>query len=73
MGQSFVYADILLGYGRTTRSFPQLVSTVKIRQAGFGDCVDSEDDLARWFRRLQARGLLPPRSSRAGATGRGGR
>ena len=59
VGQSFVYADILLGYGRTTPPAPQLVSTVKIRQAGFGECLDSEDDLVGWFRRLQTRGLLP--------------
>lgn len=61
VGQSFVYADILLGVGRETVPLPQLVSTVKIRQAGFGDCLDSEHDLRGWFRRLQARKLLPPR------------
>lgn len=67
VGQSFVYADLLLGVGRTTVPQPQLVSTIKIRQAGFTDCLDSEDDLADWFGRLQARRLLPPH------TGRGGR
>jgi nucleoside-diphosphate-sugar epimerase len=61
VGQSFVYADILLGVGRTDVGLPQLVSTVKIRQAGFGECIDSEDDLVGWFHRLQTRGLLPPR------------
>jgi len=61
VGQSFVYADLLLGFGREQVPLPQLVSTVKIRQAGFTDCLDSEDDLAAWFARLQARGLLPPR------------
>ena len=62
VGQSFVYADLLLGFGRTAVPFPQLVSTIKIRQAGFEDCLDSEDDLAAWFARLQARRLLPPRT-----------
>jgi len=61
VGQSFVYADILLGVGRDSVPLPQLVSTVKIRHAGFADCLDSEDDLRGWFRRLQARRLLPPR------------
>lgn len=59
VGQSFVYADLLLGYGRTEIGLPQLVSTVKIRRAGFADCVDSEDDLVEWFHRLRARRLLP--------------
>ena len=59
VGQSFVYADLLFGYGRTAVPLPQLVSTVKIRQAGFTDCLDSEDDLVEWFARLRARRLLP--------------
>jgi nucleoside-diphosphate-sugar epimerase len=61
VGQSFVYADLLLGAGRDASPQPQLVSTIKIRQAGFTDCVDSEDDVVQWISRLQARGLLPPR------------
>jgi nucleoside-diphosphate-sugar epimerase len=61
VGQSFVYADLLFGLGRTAVPLPQVVSTIKIRQAGFTDCLDSEDDLVRWFERLQARRLLPPR------------
>jgi nucleoside-diphosphate-sugar epimerase len=62
VGQSFVYADLLLGYGRDRVPMPQLVSTIKIRQAGFTDCVDSEADLASWFERLRARRLIPPRA-----------
>ena len=61
VGQSFVYADLLLGYGRDRVPMPQLVSTIKIRQAGFTDCVDSEADLAAWFDQLRARRLIPPR------------
>ena len=60
VGQSAVYADVLLGVGRTATPMPQLVSTIKLRQAGFAECLDSEDDLAQWFHRLQARRLLPP-------------
>ena len=59
VGQSYVYADLLLGFGRTAVPLPQLVSTIKLRQAGFGECLDSEDDLVEWFARLQARRLLP--------------
>jgi nucleoside-diphosphate-sugar epimerase len=59
VGDSFIYADALFGYGRQTPRFPQLVSTIKIRQAGFGDCIDTEDMFAKWFGRLQSGGWLP--------------
>jgi hypothetical protein len=65
VGQSFVYADLLLGYGRDRVPMPQLVSTIKIRQAGFTDCLDSEADLASWFDQLRSRRLIPPRSTAA--------
>jgi nucleoside-diphosphate-sugar epimerase len=61
VGDSFIYADILFGYGVGTPRPPQLVSTVKIRQAGFADCIDTEDMFRKWFARLQSSGLLPPR------------
>jgi len=59
VGQSFVYADLLFGLGRDRVPLPQLVSTIKIRQAGFTDCLDSEADLATWFARLRERQLIP--------------
>jgi hypothetical protein len=37
------------------------VSTVKLRHAGFHDCVDTEDMFRRLVARLQERRLLPPR------------
>jgi hypothetical protein len=45
-------------FGR--RPLPALLSTVKIRQAGFGDCIDTEDMFREWFAILQQRKLLPP-------------
>jgi nucleoside-diphosphate-sugar epimerase len=57
VGQGFVYADVFLGApGGAT-----LVSTIKLRHAGFADCVDTEDMVRRLVGRLQARRLLPPR------------
>jgi len=56
VGASWVYADMLLG---SSRQVPALLSTVKIRQAGFGDCTDTEDMFREWFARLQQRRLLP--------------
>lgn len=39
---------------------PFFESTVKIRQAGFGDCLDSNRMFAELFADLQARRILPP-------------
>lgn len=38
---------------------PSLVSTIKLRQAGFGDCFDTEDSLRHWFSEMQANRILP--------------
>jgi hypothetical protein len=61
VGDSFTYADRLFGFGMTEVRLPTLVSTIKIRRAGFGDCVDTEDMFRRWFAHFQERRLLPPR------------
>jgi hypothetical protein len=58
VGGSWAYADILLG-GRGYRPAPAFLSTVKLRQAGFGECMDTEDMFRQWFAELQARRLLP--------------
>jgi nucleoside-diphosphate-sugar epimerase len=59
VGSSWQYADVLFGaFGR--RPLPALLSTVKIRHAGFGDCIDTEDMFREWFAILQQRKLLPP-------------
>jgi nucleoside-diphosphate-sugar epimerase len=55
---SLVYADMLLREPPTART-PLLNSTIKIRQAGFAGCMDTEDMFVRWFRRLQESGVLP--------------
>lgn len=57
VGQGFVYADLFLAAPAGTA----LVSTIKIRQAGFTDCVDTEDMFRRLVRRFQDQRLLPPR------------
>ena len=60
VGQSPIYADMLLGHGRDRAPLPALVSTIKIRQAGFGACTDTEEMFGRWLARMQQRRLLPP-------------
>jgi nucleoside-diphosphate-sugar epimerase len=60
VGDSFVYADMLLHYGSEVVRPPALVSTIKLRQAGFGECIDTEDMFRKWFGRFRERRLLPP-------------
>ncbi|HKU96991.1 MAG TPA: SDR family oxidoreductase [Vineibacter sp.] len=59
VGDSFFYADFSFAHGRDVSPPAALVSTIKIRQAGFADCLDSEDMFAAWFARLQQMRLLP--------------
>ena len=61
LGQSAIYTDMLLGGGGATPRVPQLVSTIKLRQAGFEQCVDTEEMVSRLLRTLQERRLLPMR------------
>lgn len=55
---SLVYADMLLGEPSVPR-LPILNSTIKIRRAGFAECIDTEDMFVEWFTRLQGSGVLP--------------
>ncbi len=61
VGQSFIYTDMLCGYGNERLRPPSLVSTIKLRQAGFAACLDTEDMFAKWIAHHQRVGLLPPR------------
>jgi nucleoside-diphosphate-sugar epimerase len=63
VGDAFVYADLLFGYGADEIRMPVLASTLKLRQAGFGACTDTEDMFRRLLRRAQDLRLLPPPSS----------
>ena len=56
---SLVYADNVLG-SPNRPPLPILNSTIKARQAGFHECMDTEDMFRKWFARLQAAGTLPP-------------
>ena len=63
VGLGFQYADFTMGYGRTVApgqlAGAALVSTVKLRQAGFGEAVDTETMFRRLFRSFQDARLLP--------------
>jgi nucleoside-diphosphate-sugar epimerase len=66
LGESHHYADFTFADGAQRPPPPALVSTVKIRQAGFGDCIDTEDMFRELFRSLVAKRILPP--TRGGRT-----
>ena len=57
---SLVYTDTVLG-APNRPPLPILNSTIKARQAGFTECMDTEDMFRKWFSRLQETGALPPR------------
>lgn len=60
LGESHHYVDLLLGPRVAGNPVPPLLSTIKIRHAGFGACVDSLDSLRHWLGRMVALRLLPP-------------
>ena len=59
LGQSHHYLD-LLSSPRVAERPPVLLSTIKLRQAGFGACRDSFDALIVQLRRMVELRLLPP-------------
>jgi len=63
VGESFYFADAVFGYrpegSAAPADRPWLVSTVKARQAGFHDCIDSTDMMHKWIREFQQHRLLP--------------
>jgi nucleoside-diphosphate-sugar epimerase len=63
VGDAWRYADLLFGYGADAPRLPALLSTVKIRRAGFAEWIDTEDMFRKWLERFQERRLLPPRKA----------
>lgn len=59
VGDSFFYADALFATGADRAPPPALVSTVKLRQAGFNDCIDTEVMFNQWFEYLQSISIIP--------------
>ncbi|WP_068078042.1 NAD-dependent epimerase/dehydratase family protein [Novosphingobium lentum] len=55
LGESFALLDFALPSGLTS-----VLSTIKLRKAGFADCEDTPERVRAWFRRWQREGLLPP-------------
>ena len=49
LGESHHYADIVFAYGIKEAIPPALLSTIKIRQAGFQDCIDTRATYTYWL------------------------
>ncbi|HVW44679.1 MAG TPA: NAD-dependent epimerase/dehydratase family protein [Amycolatopsis sp.] len=59
LGQSHFYADYTFGYGLTDMSPPALVSTVKVKKAGFGQVRDTDETFTYAIRRLIEERIIP--------------
>jgi nucleoside-diphosphate-sugar epimerase len=59
LGESHHYADLCFGYGAATPPPPTFLSTVKVKQAGFGGTWDTEESFCHWLRVLIDRKVLP--------------
>ncbi len=56
VGSSWQFLDRAMATGPA----PSILSTIKLRQAGFPDCLDTEQSLLYWFDRMRRERLLPP-------------
>ena len=59
VGDSFYYADAMFNAYGNTAPPPAILSTIKLRKAGFTECVDTTDMLIRWFHRLVKMKIFP--------------
>jgi nucleoside-diphosphate-sugar epimerase len=59
LGESHHYADFGFGYGLKQMPAPAFVSTVKVKQAGFTETVDTELAVRHWLGVLMDRRILP--------------
>jgi nucleoside-diphosphate-sugar epimerase len=57
VGASWQFADFVLGHGKKPSA--TVLSTVKLQQAGFIECLDSQDAMIAWFKDLQEQRILP--------------
>ncbi|WP_345797463.1 SDR family oxidoreductase [Castellaniella sp. MT123] len=59
VGHSHHYADFCFGYGAKQAIPPALVSTIKLRQAGFQGCIDTQSMFREAFASMRQLGYLP--------------
>jgi nucleoside-diphosphate-sugar epimerase len=59
LGDSPIYADVIWNTAGRAPPPSTLLSTVKLRKAGFDECIDSEDIILNWLKRLRKMRILP--------------
>lgn len=59
VGESQYYADFCFAYGLDSPPPPAFVSTIKLRQAGFTETMDTEQTFIDWLDYLMKKGVLP--------------
>ena len=59
VGSAWQFADYNFAYGQQCPPERIIMSPIKIRQAGFASCVDTEDSIIYWLTRMQDARLLP--------------
>ncbi|MGB7372373.1 SDR family oxidoreductase [Erythrobacter sp.] len=59
LGESHYYADFCFAYGADAPPPPAFVSTIKLRQSGFTEVMDTEETFNYWVSDLIDRDLLP--------------
>lgn len=59
LGESHHYADFCFGFHARETPPAVIVSTIKLRQAGFGDCIDTERMFRDWFDVMRDQRILP--------------
>ena len=59
VGGAWQFADHAFAYGKDNPPDRIVMSPIKIRQAGFAACYDTEDAILLWLNRLQERRILP--------------
>ena len=58
IGSSWQFTDRALAHGIQNPA-DSVLSGIKLRQHGFGDCFDTEDSILYWLERMQKENLLP--------------
>lgn len=59
LGESHHYADRGFGFDLEKEPSPKLVSTIKIKQAGFTATMDTEESVQHWLQVLMRRRIIP--------------
>ncbi len=56
------------GKGKVELPALMMHHSVKLRQAGFHDCIDTEDNFVDWLREMQRIKVLPPSAAGGGSS-----